>query len=313
MDVDAPAWCHLEQLATKDRRERGDADQIGRRTDLSGQFCLLRRMELADFQSVTSRRCDERRRAEAMSGDHDRADLRATDQCIERGDRSGTSRSKEEDAHRFRVYSAAVRFARRFIYIVLGLALLIVAGWLLMPFMARRLIRSDRLDRADLIVVPGSMRLERTLEAGMLYREGWAPRIMLLRPPDIVRDSLSAQLGVRVPLFIDIQKDALLQMHVPLSAIEISPKTRDSTHGEAELLASYVRQSGYRKIIIVTSPYHTARAGSLFENAARGSCQFVVHPDRYEPIDPDRWWLHFPDRTDVVLEYLKRIYALFFR
>jgi hypothetical protein len=36
-----------------------------------------------------------------------------------------------------------------------------------------------------------------------------------------------------------------------------------------------------------------------------------VHPDRFESPDPDRWWIAFPDRSDVVVEYLKRIYALF--
>jgi len=179
-----------------------------------------------------------------------------------------------------------------------------------MPFMARRLIRTDPPVRADIIVVLGSFRLERTLEAGMLFREGWAPRILLLRPPDLVRDSVRQQLGIHVPVFLDIQKDALAQMGVPAAVILDSPETQDSTLTEAAAVAEFARQQGFKRVIVVTSPYHTGRAGSTFDAAAKGAFQVVIRPDRYEDVDPDRWWRRFPDRTDVTLEYLKTLHAL---
>src|SRR5262245_34220222 len=99
------------------------------------------------------------------------------------------------------VYSAALKFIRcLFTLMVIG-AVAAAALWLSMPIMAGRLLRSDPLQKADVIVVLGSARYERTLEAGMLYREGWAPRVLLLRPPDLVRDSLRQKLGLRVPVF----------------------------------------------------------------------------------------------------------------
>ena len=204
-----------------------------------------------------------------------------------------------------------MRLARRFILIVIALALLVVAGRLLMPFMGRRLIRSDSLVRSDLIVVLGSYRLERTLEAGMLYRQGWAPRIFLLRPPDLMRDTLRRQFGIHVPVFLDVQKDVLAQMGVPNAAVVTSSRTPDGTRDEARAVADYVRANAYRRIIVVTSPYHTRRAGSSFEDAAKGSFEVVVHPDKYEPVDPSRWWVRFPDRYEVVNEYMKTSYAWF--
>ena len=200
---------------------------------------------------------------------------------------------------------------KRLLGILILLALAVIGARLAMPFMARHLMRSDPLKHSDVIVVLGSSHLERTLEAGSLYREGWAPRILLLRPPDAVRDSLRGRLGIRVPVFLDIQESVLRQMNVPPSAIAESPRTQGSTRAEATATADYARQKKYRRMIVVTSPYHTSRAGALFDRAAKGSFEVIVHPDRYEEIDPNRWWLRFPERYDVTREYLSRIYALF--
>lgn len=182
-----------------------------------------------------------------------------------------------------------------------------------MPYLGKRLIRSDPLKRADVVVVLGSTRIDRTLEAGTLYNEGWAPRILLLRSPDTLRDVVRLRLHVRFPVFLDEQQDVLSQMHVPPPAIAVSPTTPGSTREEASAVADYVLQHGYRRIIVVTSPYHTARAGSLFHRAAGGLFEVVIHPDRYQPTNPDHWWVAYPDRYDVVREYLSLVYALFWR
>ena len=201
------------------------------------------------------------------------------------------------------------RFIQRSVGFVAVVVVVVVAVRLSMPWLGRRLIRSDPLKHADVIVVLGSERLERTFEAATLYHEGWAPRILLLRPPDYVRDELRQRFDVSIPVQLDVQKSILAQMHVPPSAVDASPKIQDSTRQEAVNTAEYARQHGYRRMIVVTSPYHTSRAGGLFQNAARGSCEVIVHPDRYETADPNQWWIRYPDRSDVVFEYMKRVYA----
>jgi len=206
-----------------------------------------------------------------------------------------------------------LKFARRIIIAIAVLALLIAVVRLMMPFAARRLIHSDPLVRSDLIVVLGSLRVERTIEAGMLFREGWAPRILLLRPPDMVRDSLRQQLGIHVPVFLDIQKDVLVQMGVPASAIAVSPRTQDSTRREAAAIAEYARAKRYRRVIVVTSPYHTGRTEALLGKAANGSLQTIIRATRFETAEPTRWWRRFPDRSEVVYEYLSTIYSWFWR
>jgi uncharacterized SAM-binding protein YcdF (DUF218 family) len=205
-----------------------------------------------------------------------------------------------------------VRAFRRILFGLIVIAAFIIGIRIAMPFIGQRLVRSDPLVHSDLIVVLGSFQLDRTLEAGMLYREGWAPRIMLLRAPDVVRDSLQKQLGIRVPVFVDIQRDALRQMGVPANAILESSDTQESTRTEAEAVADYAREHGLKRLMIVTSAYHTGRAGSLFDRAAAKAFEVVVRPTRYEHPYPDRWWRHHSDRSDVVLEYLKTVHGLIF-
>jgi len=201
-------------------------------------------------------------------------------------------------------------FIRAVIISVLIIAALIFAARLAMPFAARRLIHSDPLVRADLIVVLGSYRLERALEASSLFRERWSDRILLLRAPDIATSGLLRQLHLHIPVWLDIERDALVQMSVPPAMIIDASRALDSTLAEAEFVAEYARSHQYQRIIVVTSPYHTGRAFRLFRRAARGSFTVVMRPTRYESPDPDHWWRHAPDRTDVVLEYLKTLHGL---
>jgi uncharacterized SAM-binding protein YcdF (DUF218 family) len=204
-----------------------------------------------------------------------------------------------------------LKAVRTLFTLIVIVAIAAIGGRLLAPSMAKALMRSDPLKHADVIVVLGSERLERTIEAGTLYREGWAPKILLMRPADLLRDSIREQMKLRIPVFLDVQEDLLNQMHVPRAAVFVSSDTAESTHDEALSAASVARQNHYRRIIVVTSPYHTARAGELFDRASHGSFEVIVHPDRYEPALPGEWWRRFPDRSDVVNEYLKRVYAPF--
>ncbi len=177
-----------------------------------------------------------------------------------------------------------------------------------MPYIGRRLIRTDDLARADMLVVLSSYRIERTLEAGTLFREGWSSRILLLRSADVANNGTLRRLGIRVPVFFDIQKQALAQMGVSAAAIIETPM-QDTTRAEADYVSAYARRMHVRRIIVVTSPYHTGRAGRFFRNRAGDSFEVIMRADRYEAVDPNRWWRHAGDRSDVVLEYLKTLYA----
>ena len=202
------------------------------------------------------------------------------------------------------------KFRRLLFVAALSLIVVLVLGRLALPCIGRRLIHTDPLQRADVIVVLGSYRMERTLEAGSLFQEGWSPEVLLLRSPDVSSSGVLRRLHITVPVWLDIQKSALSQMSVPPEAIQATSRTADTTRTEAELIADYAHAHGYRRVIVVTSAYHSERARRLIRKAAAGSFDIIMRADRYQRIDPAHWWRRGPDRNDVLVEYLKSVYGL---
>jgi len=188
--------------------------------------------------------------------------------------------------------------------------LLLVGGCWAFRRAAYPLLRADPLARADLIVVLAGGRFERTLEAGMLVREGWSSRVLLMHPGDAPDPRLLRQLGVDLPSFYATQRSALAQMHIPDSAIFESDRGRLTTRDEAHYIVDFARAHGYRRILVVTSPYHTGRAGSLIRRIAKGNPEVLMRANRYEAVHPERWWKQPSDRIDVVFEYMKMFYAM---
>ena len=171
-------------------------------------------------------------------------------------------------------------------------------------FAGPALVRVDPLAKADAIVILGAPRIERTLEAGQLYREGWAPRVVVLRTRDLNRRGVLARIGVTLPLFFDDQVSALRQMGVPANAIVEVREIVESTEGEARQIRGYAEAHRLRRVIVVTSAYHTRRAGRYF-HCLGGNLQTIVRTTRFEGADPPHWWQWPVDRVDVLGEYAK--------
>lgn len=123
----------------------------------------------------------------------------------------------------------------------------------------------DRAEKADAIVVLGARVLPngepadslrtRTLQAAKLYRDGIAPVIICTggvgdNPPaeSKVSAALAAQNGVP-------QQDLILEEH--------STSTREN----AEYAARICRERGWKRVVVVSDPYHLLRASREFERA----------------------------------------------
>lgn len=164
----------------------------------------------------------------------------------------------------------------------------------------------DALARADAIAVLGGARLTRVAEAGDLQLAGWAPRVVLspqAREP--VEIMLRAR-GLEIPSEVDIQRRALVQMGVPESAIEVLGSGETATAGEASALRALALSRGWRRLIIVTSKLHTARAALTFTRAFAGTeIDVRVRASRYDPADVDRWWVERADLRFALFESQK--------
>ena len=160
-----------------------------------------------------------------------------------------------------------------------------------MVYGGRYLQHEDPLQKADAIFVLAGTRMERPLEAVDLYKEGWAP-VVVLSPgrPEWTEGMLRAR-GIRFPSDVELERDALVQLGLPAAAIVATNGYVDNTAQEANLLRAMVFAHHWRRVIIVTSKYHTRRAAFAFRRGLEGTgAEVVMRATRYDSSDPARWW-----------------------
>jgi len=83
-----------------------------------------------------------------------------------------------------------------------------------------------------------------------------------------------------------------------------------NTYGEAIAARAYVTTHGVRRIVVVTSPYHTRRALHVFELVMQGTgvAVGITPASATSPSDPARWWRHPYDRHYVRYEWAALLY-----
>jgi uncharacterized SAM-binding protein YcdF (DUF218 family) len=186
------------------------------------------------------------------------------------------------------------------------LALALAAFVCFLPFAGTYLVVEQPLEHADAIVVLAGTRAERWLEAVDLFRAGWAPRIVLSRGRIDNGEARLSAMGIRFPQDAELVRDAMLQMKVPADAIILLPESLDNTAQEAASARRMAAASGWTRIIVVTSKYHTRRAGYAFAREfGEGPIRILMRTTRYDPSVPARWWTSRPDVRFVTSELQK--------
>ena len=97
--------------------------------------------------------------------------------------------------------------------------------------------------------------------------------------------------------------------------VKVLPLRRGGTFGEALMVREWAQSTGQRRLIVVTSPYHTRRALATFSTVLSPLGVTVgVEPAADSPAQPDRWWSAPYDRAYVRYEWAARLYyAIRFR
>jgi uncharacterized SAM-binding protein YcdF (DUF218 family) len=177
-----------------------------------------------------------------------------------------------------------------------ALALVLGGVWVQLEG-GRFLQHEDPLEHADAIFILAGSRLERPLEGVDLYKAGWAPLIVLSPGRPEPAERLVRARGIQFPLESELQRDALIHLGVPASAILADDASVDNTAGEANLLRAMVIARHWHRVIVVTSKYHTRRAGFAFRRGLAGTgATPIMRASRYDPFDPAQWWRN---RADV--------------
>lgn len=134
---------------------------------------------------------------------------------------------------------------------------------------------------SDAIVILGDDNYEadRANRAVEVLRQGWAPRIIAsgryLRPYASI-----AQL----------EQHDLLQRGVPASAIVLLQHRADDTREEGEAIGQFISSHGWRRILVVTSNYHTRRARYILARVLPAGTVLRVLSAPDVEYDPDAWW-----------------------
>lgn len=165
-------------------------------------------------------------------------------------------------------------------------------------------IVQDRIEPADIIIVIGDddFAAHRVAEAAALFRAGWAPQIVasgrMLRPYASLADFMARDLA---------------SQGVPESAIVQFSHRASNTLEEAEGLRVLISEKGWRRILLVTSNYHSRRARYIFRKVLPASVRLEVAGASDPEFEPDNWWESRQGRKTFFLEtvgYLVAIWEL---
>jgi uncharacterized SAM-binding protein YcdF (DUF218 family) len=179
----------------------------------------------------------------------------------------------------------------------ISLGVAFAAILLVLPFIGRFFSAGDPLQRADAIVVLAGARVDRWLEAVDLFKEGWAPKIVLSPGPVSSLEVRLRSEGLRLPREGDIARDAVVSLGVPAEVVTVMPDGVDNTAAEAAALRRMLTPASLRRIIVVTSTYHVRRARFAFNREFAGTgVEIVAHGSRYSEARPTRWWTQ---RNDI--------------
>ena len=169
--------------------------------------------------------------------------------------------------------------ARVGIALVVGSVVLIAAAFIF----ARDILCVDSsATHADVLIVLGGESIQRTARAVELYQSGAAPKII------VSGDGDGNDIGQR-----------LVQAGVPASAVELENESRN-TKQNAQFTSHLLKQRGVKSAIIVTSWFHSRRAGQSFSHFAPNVRFFSRPTFAREP-----WESMF---VHVSLEYVKTIW-----
>ncbi len=171
------------------------------------------------------------------------------------------------------------------------------------------LVVKHSLKKTDLIVCLMGGPVERGLEAADLYKTGLAPYIFIGREELPDGTQTLNERGVRFPESRALLIMMLENLGVPGSACLVNDNFVGSTMEEAKVIGDFVRDKGFRSLIVVTSPTHTRRAWLTFENVfKKDDVEVLMAPSRYTKFKPDDWWKTRRYAKEVIVEYQKLIY-----
>jgi uncharacterized SAM-binding protein YcdF (DUF218 family) len=162
------------------------------------------------------------------------------------------------------------------------------------------LVRASQPVPADLVVVlAGDFTGRRVLKGAELVRQGYAPQALISGPS-----------GAYGMYECDLAIQFAERHGYPASYFIRLPHEARSTREEAAVIVGTLRERHAHTVDVVTSDYHTRRAGSILRAEAQGiDVHMVAAPDEY--FSASGWWKNREGRKTFLLEWMKTVAGWF--
>jgi uncharacterized SAM-binding protein YcdF (DUF218 family) len=145
------------------------------------------------------------------------------------------------------------------------------------------------------LVLAGDGWGHRILTAAQLVRDGYVPKVLVSGPDGAYGNH---ECDLAIPFAV--------RHGYPESYFEHLEHNGRSTLEEAHAVLIEVRREGLKRILVVTSNYHTRRAGRIFRSLAPDLTILVVGaPDEY--FTPDGWWHNREGQKIFLTEWEKTV------
>jgi uncharacterized SAM-binding protein YcdF (DUF218 family) len=167
------------------------------------------------------------------------------------------------------------------IFVVVVVAILYVVRVPLLRFAGEFWIVDDAPESSDVIIVLSGDNYDavRAARAAALFRAGMAPHVVA------TGRSLRSYATTT-----DLMKRDLVDHGVPAPAIIPLTHRADNTRDEAVAVSEFVHSHGWKKILLVTSNYHTRRSQYIYERTLPSGTQLRVISAPDVEYDPQSWW-----------------------
>jgi uncharacterized SAM-binding protein YcdF (DUF218 family) len=142
-------------------------------------------------------------------------------------------------------------------------------------------------------VLAGDAYGHRILKAADLVRQGYAPQAVISGPPGYYGFH---ECDLAIPFAV--------KAGYPASFFLAFPNEAHSTREESQAAAAEFHKLGVRRVLLITSIYHTRRAGTLFR-AAAPEIEFIVVGAPDEHFRVSDWWRDREGRKTFLTEWLK--------
>ena len=187
--------------------------------------------------------------------------------------------------------------------LAVALALLILLGGFALSRAGSSLSVSDPIQPADAIVVINGRVPYRAMKGADLYKQHLAPEVWLTMGNRNKAEVEMEQLGVHPILEHTYSQQVLEKLGVPATVIHIVPGRNNNTATEMKTIAGFARQQHAKRLILVTSSYHSRRVRSLWHQVADNNPPAIVQYTDEEPFNAGRWWMDTADAWTVSREW----------